>query len=383
MIPYGKQTLDDTDINAVVDTLKSDFITQGSKVPAFESAIASYVSADHAIATSSATTALHIACLALNLTEQDIGWTVPLTFPASANAILYCQATVDFVDIDVNTGCICTQALEKKLIQAKLDNKLPKVLIVVHFAGISCDMETISTLCQPFNIKIIEDASHAIGGKYQGSPVGCCQFSDLTVFSFHPVKIITSGEGGMITTNDKVLTQKIRLLCSHGITKSTELLTDNDVGDWYYEQQHLGFNFRMSDIHAALGLNQLTKLDQFITLRNQQANSYKTELSNLPINILTPPTDCYASWHIFVIRLTEQASVTRLALYNTLKEKGIGCQVHYIPVHTHPFYKDLGFNWGDYPQAEHFYQHCLTIPIFPLLGGQQKKVIEQLQLLLQ
>lgn len=381
MIPYGKQTLDNDDIAAVVDTLKSDYLTQGSKVPMFEQAVSRYVQSNDAIATSSATAALHIGCLALGLSENDIGWTVPLTFAASANAIRYCQAKIDFVDININTGCICTRALAKKLKQADKENKLPKVLIVVHYAGISCDMKTISALCKPFNIKIIEDAAHAIGGKYQGKPIGSCQFSDLTIFSFHPVKIITSGEGGMITTNNQDIANKARLLCSHGITKSPELLIEKEVGDWYYEQQFLGLNYRMSDIHAALGLSQLLKLDNFLEARNQQAIKYQDTLSRLPITMLSTPKGSYCSWHIFVIRLTSDAKITRLALYNALKESGIGCQVHYIPVHTHPYYQALGFKWGDYPQAEEFYQHCLTIPLFPLLVEQQHIIKELIALL--
>lgn len=383
MIPYGKQTLTEDDINAVVETLRSSHLTQGAQVPAFENALAGYVNATFAIATSSATAALHLACLSLNLTKNDTAWTVPLTFAASANAIRYCDATVDFVDIDLATGCICTKALAKKLTESAKVGKLPKAIIVVHYAGISCDMKTIASLCAPYNIKIIEDASHAIGGSYQGNKIGCCEYSDLSVFSFHPVKIITSGEGGMITTNNEQLAEKLRLLSSHGITKQADKLNKAEPDGWYYEQQTLGFNYRMSDIHAALGLSQLSKLDDFVRTRNQQADIYRQAFVSLPVEILIPDDGDYCSWHIFVIRLKEEASIERKALYDSLIKNGIGCQVHYIPVHTHPYYQDLGFNWGDFPQAEAFYQNCLTIPLFPLLAEQQQEVITLLKSLLQ
>lgn len=383
MIPYGKQTLTESDIDAVVETLRSTHLTQGSQVPAFEQALANYVNADFSIATSSATAALHISCLSLGLTNNDIGWTVPLTFAASANAIRYCDASVDFVDIDIKTGCICINALDEKLVQAEALNKLPKVLIVVHYAGISCDMKNINKLCKPYGISIIEDASHAIGGKYQGNPIGNCQYSDLTIFSFHPVKIITSGEGGMITTNDEKLATKIRLLSSHGITKQANLLEEKDVGGWYYEQQSLGFNYRMSDIHAALGLSQLSKLDEFVKIRNEQAKIYRDAFTSLPLEMLSPSDGDYCSWHIFVIKLTDETKISRKALYEALIEHGIGCQVHYIPVHTHPYYQNLGFNWGDFKQSENFYQKCLTIPLFPLLAEQQQDVISIVKKLLQ
>jgi UDP-4-amino-4,6-dideoxy-N-acetyl-beta-L-altrosamine transaminase len=371
MIPYGRQSLDDDDINAVVDTLKSNFLTQGAKIPTFELAIANYVAANYAIATSSATAALHLACLALELTEKDIGWTVPLTFAASANAIRYCGATIDFVDINIDTGCICIKSLTEKLQIAKANGKLPKILIVVHYSGISCDMEVIAALCQAHRIKIIEDASHAIGGSYNNKPVGCCEFSDCTIFSFHPVKIITSGEGGMITTNSPCLAERCKLLSSHGIHKNMELMCNKNPEPWFYEQQSLGFNYRMSDIHAALGLSQLGKLDAFVTSRNQQAQRYKEALAHLPVEFLQVPEGTCSSWHLFIIRLNTNEHLDRSKLYQLLINAGIGCQVHYIPVHTHPYYQELGFAWGDFPVAEQFYQNCLSIPIFPALKEQQ------------
>jgi len=377
MIPYGTQSLDSDDIQAVVDTLQSSYLTQGPQVANFELAIADYVQAQYAVATSSATAALHIACLALGLTKHDIGWTVPLTFTASANAIRYCGAAIDFVDIDASTGCISVDTLSKKLQHAAINNNLPKLLIVVHYSGISCDMAAISKLCQPYNIHIIEDASHAIGGKYQKKPVGCCDFSDCTIFSFHPVKIITSGEGGMITSNNQDLTEQCRLLRSHGITKNPHTMSKEHPEPWYYEQQQLGFNYRMSDIHAALGLSQLKKINHFVNMRNQQAQTYIAAFAHLPITLLQTPSNTASSWHLFVIRVKSEAKITRKQLYHALINAGIGCQVHYIPVHSQPYYQALGFAWGDFPVTEQFYDNCLSIPIFPDLKAQQR-VISQI-----
>lgn len=370
---YGKQTIDELDIQAVLQTLTSSNLTQGEQVPLFESAICQYTKANYAVATSSATAALHISCLALGLSKSDIGWTVPLTFAASANAIRYCGADVDFVDIEMSTGCISVTKLAEKLKRANESNTLPKLLIVVHYAGISCDMNSIFELCRQYNVKIIEDASHAIGAKYKNKPVGNCQYSDICVFSFHPVKIITTGEGGMITTNSQSLAQQARLLACHGISKPST----NTQPSWFYEQHELGYNYRMSDIHAALGNSQLNKLDEFVSVRNQMATLYQKAFAELPIETLTVPHDCYSAWHIFVVRLTDSAKLNREDLYKTLVDSNIGCQVHYIPVHTHPYYQNLGFKWGDCPNAEKFYQHCLTIPLYPSMDNQQK-IIEKL-----
>lgn len=382
MIPYGKQALDSDDIQAVVETLQSSYLTQGPQVSNFEKALANFVQAKYATATSSATAALHVACMSLGLTEKDLGWTVPLTFTASANAIRYCGANIDFVDIDPLTGCISVKALSEKIKQAVLNDSLPKVLIVVHYSGISCDMEAISNLCRPYNISIIEDASHAIGGSYQGKPVGCCAYSECTIFSFHPVKIITSGEGGMITSNNQVFANQCRLLCSHGITKDSKKMTKELAEPWYYEQQHLGFNYRMSDIHAALGLSQLKKITTFIEARTQQAQNYINAFAHLPVQLLQVPSNAQSSWHLFVLRIKDEAKINRKQLYQSLIESEIGCQVHYIPVHSQPYYQALGFAWGDYPIAEQFYDTCLSIPIFPDLKEQNriiKKIINILE----
>lgn len=380
MIPYGRQFIDNSDIEAVVDTLKSDFITQGPAVKQFEKAIAKKVKAKHAVAVSSATAALHLSCLALDLSENDTAWTVPLSFVASANAIKYCKATIDFVDICPDTGCICPEQLSKKLKQAEKLNKLPKLLIVVHFSGISCDMKTIASLCHPYNIKIVEDASHALGAYYHNEPVGSCLYSDLCVFSFHPVKIITSGEGGVITSNDTQLAQKLKLLGSHGITKDKDKLHD-DAPPWYYEQKDLGFNYRMSDIHAALGLSQLSKLDNFIKIRNELAQNYLHELKDLPIEFITPPEGCLSSWHLFIIKVKKETKKTRKEIYLDLTKLNIGCQIHYIPIHWQPYYANLGFKKGDYLDSEKFYETCLSIPIYPSLT-EQRYIVECLKKIL-
>lgn len=382
MIPYGKQALDSDDIQAVVETLQSSYLTQGPQVSNFEKALANFVQAKYATATSSATAALHVACMSLGLTEKELGWTVPLTFTASANAIRYCGAKIDFVDIDPLTGCISVKALSEKIKQAVLNDSLPKVLIVVHYSGISCDMEAISNLCQPHNISIIEDASHAIGGLYQGKPVGCCAYSECTIFSFHPVKIITSGEGGMITSNNQAFANQCRVLCSHGITKDSTEMIKEQPEPWHYEQQQLGFNYRMSDIHAALGLSQLKKITTFIEARTQQAQNYINAFSHLPVKLLQVPSNTQSSWHLFVLRIKDEAKINRKQLYQSLIESEIGCQVHYIPVHSQPYYQALGFAWGDYPIAEQFYDNCLSIPIFPDLKEQNriiKKIINILE----
>lgn len=377
MIPYGKHSISRSDIEAVIDTLENSFLTQGDKVPAFEQAICQYVGAKYANATNSATSALHIACMGLGLTSEDIGWTVPLTFAASANAMRYCGAEVDFVDIDLATGCISVQLLAEKLEKAVKLNRLPKVLIVVHYSGISCDMEAIAKLCLPYNIKIIEDASHAIGGMYKSNIIGNCQYSDCTIFSFHPVKIITSGEGGMVVTNNQQLSEKMKLYSSHGITKNSA----DSAEPWLYQQETLGFNYRLSDIHAALGLSQLSKLDSFVEQRSLLANKYKEKLSALPVKFLTPPKACQSAWHIFVIQLTNESPINRVDLYKELHNHGIGCQVHYIPVHWHPYYQSLGFKQEQYTNSNTFYQRCITLPLYPGLEN-QNLIVEKLSQLL-
>lgn len=375
MITYAKQSVDDKDVQHVIDVLTSDFLTQGPKVPEFESAVAGYCKANFAIAVNSATSALHLACLALGMSEGDIGWTVPLTFVASANAFRYCGASVDFVDVDPSSGLISVAALQQKLITAKAKGCLPKVLTVVHYSGNVCDMQSIHELCLQYDVKIIEDASHAIGAVYQGQPVGNCAFSDLCVFSFHPVKIITSAEGGMLTCKDQALADKLVALRGHGIYRPEE----PNCEPWLYEQLTLGFNYRMSDLHAALGLSQMAKIDQFIDARNQQAAYYQEKLAALPLKLLHVCSRVRSAWHLFVIQVTDNSSVSRRELFDALVAAGIRPQVHYIPVHTQPYYQTLGFSWGDYPNAENFYKNCLTIPLYPSLSGhEQDYVIEQL-----
>lgn len=375
MISYAKQSIDEEDVQHVVEVLTSDFLTQGPQVPAFESAVAKYCGAAHAVAVNSATSALHLACLALGLSEGDIGWTVPLTFVASANAFRYCGAKVDFVDVNASNGLICVDALKAKLQQAHTSGCLPRVLTVVHYAGSVCDMQRIHELCDQYSVKIIEDASHAIGARYKGLPVGQCQFSDICVFSFHPVKIITSAEGGMLTCKEQSLADKLIALRGHGIYRSHAAQDE----PWLYEQMDLGFNYRMSDIHAALGLSQLGKIDQFIKRRNEQAAFYHEKLSHLPLTLLQTPEGVYSAWHLYVVRVNNASRVARKELFSELAKVGIRPQVHYIPVHTQPYYQALGFSWGDYPNAEAFYNSCITIPLYPSLSGQEQNyVIEQL-----
>lgn len=375
MISYAKQSIDEEDVQHVVEVLTSDFLTQGPQVPAFESAVAKYCGAAHAVAVNSATSALHLACLALGLSEGDIGWTVPLTFVASANAFRYCGAKVDFVDVNASNGLICVDALKTKLQQAHASGCLPRVLTVVHYAGSVCDMQRIHELCGQYNVKIIEDASHAIGARYKDLPVGQCQFSDICVFSFHPVKIITSAEGGMLTCKEQSLADKLIALRGHGIYRSHAAQDE----PWLYEQMDLGFNYRMSDIHAALGLSQLGKIDQFIERRNEQAAFYHEKLSQLPLTLLQTPEGVYSAWHLYVVRVNNASKVARKELFSELAKVGIRPQVHYIPVHTQPYYQALGYSWGDYPNAEAFYNSCITIPLYPSLSGQEQNyVIEQL-----
>lgn len=376
MIPYGKQQINQDDIDAVVTALKSDFITQGPLVPAFEQAIANYCQAKHAVACNSATSALHLACLALGLGTDDILWTSPITFVASANCGLYCGAKVDFVDIEAESFNLCPKKLKTKLEQAQHNKQLPKIVVVVHMAGLSCNMQAIALLAQEYGFKIIEDASHAIGGSYLQHKIGGCQYSDITIFSFHPVKIITSVEGGMAVTNSLKLTQKMVRFRSHGITREP----NNEQGGWYYQQLELGFNYRMNDLQAALGLNQLKRLDSFIQKRQQLADIYKQALAGLPIEWQQQSQQSLSAYHLFIITLTGVAPIKRKQLYDTLQAAGIGVNVHYIPVHTQPYYQQLGFKMGDYPIAEHYYQHCLSLPLYPDLSqSQQQKVITKLQ----
>lgn len=380
MIPYGRQIISDDDIECIVDVLKSDYLTQGPKVPTFERAVANYCNAQHAVAFNSATSALHIACLALNVGDGDIVWTSPISFVASANCALYCDAHIDFVDIDLTTGNMCVEALATKLVRAKELNKLPKVVIAVHLAGQSCDMQAIHRLSLQYNFQIIEDASHAIGAKYLGHPVGNCAYSDITVFSFHPVKIITTAEGGMAVTNNRELQQRLSLLRSHGITADPAQMEGENHGPWYYEQVALGFNYRMSELHAALGISQLQLLDKFVEKRNQLAQIYAKQFDALDISYLAVSSDCYSSYHLFVLQLDTDCAETHKRVITDLREQKVFAHVHYIPIHLQPYYQKLGFKQGDFPNAELYYQQAVTIPLYPdLKPEQQAEIVEKIK----
>jgi UDP-4-amino-4,6-dideoxy-N-acetyl-beta-L-altrosamine transaminase len=384
MIPYGKQDIQQQDIDAVVEVLKSDYLTQGPQVPLFEAAINKVTESQYAVAVNSATSALHIACLALGVVKGDIVWTSPITFVASANCALYCGASVDFVDIDPDTYNLSPIELEKKLIEAKQQNKLPKVVIPVHLAGQSCDMQKIHQLSLEYGFKIIEDAAHAIGGSYQNQPVGNCRYSDITVFSFHPVKIITTAEGGVATTNNKALAQKMQLLRSHGITRDPELMTEASHGEWYYQQLELGFNYRMSDLHATLGVSQLQWLATFIKNRQYKAQIYKERLDDLPITLPYQTSETNSSWHLYIIRLQlDKIKKTHGQIFTAMRATGIIVNLHYIPVHLQPYYQNLGFKAGDFPIAENYYQEAISIPLFAHLSEiDQETVIQTLEQLL-
>lgn len=367
MVSYGRQSINQDDIDAVVNVLKSDFLTQGPKIIEFENDLADYCGAQHTKVVNNGTAALHLAYLAIGLEKNDIVWTTPNTFVATANAALYCGAIVDFVDINAKTYNLSIKHLKEKLIQAKKDNKLPKLIVPVHFAGQSCEMKEIWQLSQEYSFKIVEDACHALGGEYQNKRVGCCQYSDITVFSFHPVKMITTGEGGAIMTNDKVLDDKVALLRSHGITKEQEKFKSNSDGDWYYEQQALGFNYRLTDMQAALGISQLKRLDDFVVKRREIAKKYLGELKNVELPYQHP--DANSSWHLFVIKINNRKKV-----FERLKKQGITTQVHYIPVNSQPYYQRQKLE-----NTEYFYEECLSLPIYAdLTEEEQRKVVEAL-----
>tara|TARA_B110000261_G_scaffold162122_1_gene205026 strand:- start:413 stop:1570 length:1158 start_codon:yes stop_codon:yes gene_type:complete len=373
MIPYGKQDINQVDIDSVVNVLQSDFLTQGPQVPLFEKKVAKYCQVDYATAVNSATSALHIACLALDLKKDDWLWTSPNSFVASANCGLYCGAKVDFVDIDMTTYNLSISELSKKLVRAKKENKLPKVLVPVHFAGQSSDMKKIHSLSKEYGFKIIEDASHAIGGKYLNQPIGCCQYSDITVFSFHPVKIITSAEGGMATTNDVNLSERMKLIRSHGISRNPRLMDKLSEGDWYYEQVDLGFNYRMNDLQAALGLSQMQRLDEFVTKRHTLQERYDLLLGKLPIIRPCQDKDCYSALHLYPIQIDfDSIKKTRKQVFDKLRENGVGVNVHYIPIHLHPYYKKLQFKEGDFPNSELYYSKAITIPLFHTMTFKQQ-----------
>lgn len=380
MIPYGRQEITQADIDAVVGVLQSDFLTQGPQMPLFEKTVAEHVGARHALAVNSATSALHIACLALGLGPGDWLWTTPITFVASANCGLYCGAQVDFVDIDPRTYNLCPQALERKLVAAQAAGRLPKIVVAVHLCGQPCDMAAIHALGQRFGFKIIEDASHAIGGKYKGEFIGNGRYSDITVFSFHPVKIITTAEGGMALTNDADLANKMALLRSHGITRDAAQMTHAPDGPWYYQQIDLGFNYRMTELQAALGVSQMVRLDEYVARRHELAARYDALLADLPVIRPWQHPDSYSGLHLYVIRLQlERIGKTHRQVFDSLREQGIGVNLHYIPVHTQPYYQQMGFKAGDFPEAEHYYAEAISLPMFQTMSGaQQDQVIAAL-----
>jgi len=385
MIPYGKQEIIQQDIDAVVSVLKSDFLTQGPQVPLFEKAIKDAVNAEYVFAVNSATSALHIACLALGVSKGDVVWTTPITFVASANCALYCGADIDFVDIDSQTYNLSPELLEQKLNNAKLNNlPLPKVVIPVHLCGQPCEMEKIHALSLEYGFSIIEDASHAIGGKYKGRPIGNCEYSDITIFSFHPVKIVTTAEGGAATTNNVEIAAKLELLRSHGITRDTSLMRDVSHGSWYYEQIDLGFNYRMTEMQAALGVSQMNRLHDFVAQRNDLAARYDKLLKGLPLITPFQIDDSYSGRHLYVIRLDLSViSLSHKDVFEKLRESNIGVNLHYIPVHIQPYYKDLGFTEGRFPIAEDYYKNAISIPLFHCMTEQQQsEVVNILSLIL-
>jgi UDP-4-amino-4,6-dideoxy-N-acetyl-beta-L-altrosamine transaminase len=385
IIPYGRQDVTQSDIDAVISVLQSDHLTQGPMVPKFEQAVASYCSATHALAVNSATSALHIACLALGLGPGDLLWTSPITFVASANCGLYCGAKVDFVDIDSRTYNLCPVALGRKLEQAEREGKLPKVVVGVHLCGQPCDMQAIHSLSMRFGFKIIEDASHAIGGRYKGGHIGNCQYSDITVFSFHPVKIITSAEGGMVLTNSAELANKMALFRSHGITRDTAQMTRESDGPWYYQQVDLGFNYRMTELQAALGVSQTERLNRYVIRRHELARRYDDLLAQLPITTPWQHPDGYSGLHLYVIRLQlDKISRSHREVFDSLRKQGIGVNLHYIPVHRQPYYERMGFKDGDFPEAESYYREAISLPMFATLTDmQQYAVVSALQTALQ
>lgn len=374
MIPYGRQDITEADIGAVIDVLRSEFVTQGPIIENFEKDVAAKVGANYGIAINSATSGLHIGCMALGLKEGDILWTSPNSFVASANCGLYCGATVGFVDIDPKTYNISIPELTKKCEQADKNGTLPKVLVVVHFSGEPCDMEAIGALATKYGFSVIEDASHAIGGKYANEMIGRCSHSDLCIFSFHPVKIITTGEGGMVTTNDSALAEKLRMFRTHGITKERDNFLTSEQGAWYYEQQSLGMNYRMTDIQAALGKSQLKRLDGYVATRQIIAQRYDGMLSS--INVITPFRDSLnlSSCHLYVILVEPQR---RRDCFEYLRNNGIGVNVHYIPIHLQPYYQSIGFQKGHFPNAEAYYERCISLPIYPTLTIEQQKYVSE------
>lgn len=379
-IPYGRQHISQADIDAVVAVLQSDFLTQGSQVPTFEQQLCDYVGANYGVAVNSATSALHLACLALGLGKNDWLWTTPNTFVASANCGLYCGAKVDFVDIDPKTLNMSITALAEKLAIAEQEQRLPKIVVPVHFAGEPCDMEKISQLAKRYGFSVIEDASHAIGGRYQGKKVGNCQYSDITVFSFHPVKIITTAEGGLATTNCPQLAEKMQQLRSHGISRDSEKMQGNSHGDWYYQQLDLGFNYRMTELQGALGISQLQNLEKFVEKRQQLAQRYDELLQHLPMILPYRNPNNYSALHLYPIQILPTANKNRKQVFDNLRQQNIGVNVHYIPVHTQPYYQTMGFKQGDFPNSEQYYANAISLPLYyDLTEELQNQVVTALE----
>jgi UDP-4-amino-4,6-dideoxy-N-acetyl-beta-L-altrosamine transaminase len=380
MIPYGRQSIGQADIDAVVEVLRSDWLTQGPTTERFERTFAETFGAAESVAVNSATSALHVACLALGLGPGRSLWTSPNTFVASANCARFCGADVDFVDIDPATYNMSVAALERKLVAARKAGRLPAVVVPVHFAGQPCDMDAIGGLAREFGFRVIEDASHAVGARFGGRPTGSCEHSDIAVFSFHPVKLITTGEGGLALTNDGELAESMRRLRSHGITRDPARMTARSEGPWYYEQSELGFNYRMTDIAAALGLSQLVSLERFIARREALAARYDEELEELPVVRPARAPGRRSAWHLYVVQIARGAGADRRTVFESMRSAGVGVNVHYIPVHTQPYYRALGFRPGDFPEAERYYARAITLPLHPgLSDGDQDRVVETLR----
>ena len=382
LIQYARQNIIQSDIDAVINALESDFLTQGPTVPRFENAVAERVSASYAVATNSATSSLHLACLALGLGPGDLLWTVPNSFVASANCGRLCGADVDFVDINPTSYCMDVEALELKLKKSECSGSIPKVIVVVHYSGRSADMKSIRKIADRYEISVIEDAAHAIGGSYLGKPIGCCEFSDITVFSFHPVKVMTTGEGGMAITNDSEIAARISRTRTHGITRNPDEMENNNPLPWEFEQHNLGFNYRMTELQAALGLSQLERLDSFVARRRQIAEQYNEKLLDLPLIVPNIEWLNESAWHLYPV-LVDSENMTKSELYYSLLDKGIKSNVHFIPIHTHPYYQKMGFRPGDYPVSEWFYSSELSLPMyFELSNSDQQQVIDALSTIL-